>query len=413
MDELPGEDIFNRLSGEERASHWQNARQRIAELNGQVQQAEQVKSLLNDYGGFEQVQASLDMLGGLFTPLTDEQGNIQYGEDGLPETTSAPFWQNLRERSPQTFVQMGEDWLYQEHSPGLQNWQVMFEHVFGLDPGKLDLYRSIQSPADAAQYQPAGDVSPYELEVIPQSLQPAYLATDADMRARLQEWEPEERDRYLQEKQSFLEERKSREMREAQSQQQAQEQRVENERRISNEAVKYALQVRQTHRQALKDELARSFSPTADPQINDRILNRCLDLTEHYVNNDPQVAPLVQNADYFFRMAYTLEQKGDEVRAAQAKYAANSATTRALQMVRKYLSEQVAFENARSTGFREGWEQKREQARGRTVLPRSEANGLPGSSFAPRPAIQPFSDARIAEVARSIALERQARSEGF
>src|SRR5580765_497800 len=184
QEEFPDDDNFNRLPGEERASHWRQARERIAALNGQIQQAQQAQQLIQEWGGLDQVQASLGMLGGLFSPVTDEQGNVVYNEDGLPETTSDPWWQSLKERSPQTFVQLGEDWLAQEHSPGVRNWEVMFQHVFGLDPAKLDLYRSIQSPADAAQYQPAGDVSAYELNDIPPGLHDAYKATDPDMRSR-------------------------------------------------------------------------------------------------------------------------------------------------------------------------------------------------------------------------------------
>src|SRR6516164_11265239 len=35
-EEFPGDDAFAQLSGQERASHWQQARARIAELNQQV-----------------------------------------------------------------------------------------------------------------------------------------------------------------------------------------------------------------------------------------------------------------------------------------------------------------------------------------------------------------------------------------
>jgi hypothetical protein len=415
-EEFPGDDAFAQLSGQERASHWQQARARIAELNQQVAQAQQAAQVIHDWGGPDQVNASLDLLGGLMQPVTDPQGNVLYGEDGLPETSSSPFWQSLRERSPQLFVNIGQDWLEMEHSPGQKNWQVMFEHVFGLDPAKLDLYQRItQNPQEAAQYLPASDqtIPQWELEGVAPELQEAYRATAPEMREQLQSMSEAARDGYLREKQAFMEERRSREVRDQQAQAQAQAQHAEFERRMATEAANHAMKFRQEQRQSLKDELTRNFSPTGDQAINDRIYNRILDLTEYYVNTDPQLAPLVANADYFMRMEYVAQQRGDQVRAAQARFQANSNTSRALAMVRKYMAEEVRFEDARTTGFREGWDQQREQARGRTVLPRSEAAGLPSGSFAPQRGASPFTQPRYDEIARQIQQQQQIRSNGY
>lgn len=190
-DEFPDDAAFQALPGEERGSQWKNARARIAELNSQVRQySEQL-------GDIEQLKTDAELTRSLFSYRQDENGNQVRDERGLPLMTSAPFLEQLKQQSPDTFYTMAWEALdvpIDRSGQTVGDW--LLQQRYGLNPQLLDTYKSIQSPQDAVKYTPHA-VDPAELTDIPQELHAAYKSFTSADRDDLQDLFVRDEQRFL------------------------------------------------------------------------------------------------------------------------------------------------------------------------------------------------------------------------
>lgn len=282
-----------------------------------------IEQKLQEWGGIETAETSVGLVSQLFSPITDPNtGQMLTDEYGVPQTTPAPFVQSLAQRSPMTLAAMLDAALPVELAlPNGQSMTVgdlLVQEVLGLDPAKLDLYRQIQSPEDAANRGLLGDVTADELDGIPENYHAVYRSLPERERIRLQALDEGTRDMFLRNHAEAQEMRAFREQQLQQQQQQWQYQEQQRQAQIEQQAEQYTMSVRQEHAQAIAAELAKvQFS--ADPQANQQIQGLLMAATNQYVDSDPEVATRLARADALLRQQKRLELQGDALRANQVK----------------------------------------------------------------------------------------------
>jgi len=195
-DEFPDDATFQALPGQERGSHWQRARARIAELNGQVKDLNGKTAQYSELGDVDQLKTDAELTRSLFGYAQDEQGNVVYDQNGMPHITTASFQDQLQQQSPDTYYTMLWEAVDRpvDGNETVGDW--LLRQRYGLDPQLIDTYKSIQSPQDALRYAPQS-VGPAELEGIPAELHHAYKTFDAQDRYDLQQLFGQDEQRFL------------------------------------------------------------------------------------------------------------------------------------------------------------------------------------------------------------------------
>lgn len=190
-DEFPDETAFQQLPGEQRSSHWQNARARIKELNNQNRELNEkaaIAAQLEELGGLDSLRSDADFTRNLFSSVKkDEHGNeLRDPQSGLPYITTQPFIEQLQEQSPDTFYTLVYEAFDQpiDQNQTVGDW--LLQQKYGLNPKLLDTYKQIQSPNDLQRFAPQS-VSQDELTWIPQELHDAYKTFSPQDRQRFQD----------------------------------------------------------------------------------------------------------------------------------------------------------------------------------------------------------------------------------
>lgn len=236
-------------------------------LEARKEQYEQLKTqhdplapVLEKYGDPAAVQQRLETLDSLFSPVINPQTNQPEYENGLPKYTTAPFIERADADNPGLAEQMLVDLL--SYAPAAADgqkappmWQQLFES-WGLDPKRLDDYRNI----DALQPQPTGDISPDELQDVPEEFREVYKSLPPGVRSDLQAQDEETRRFHLEAHKERFDRKASETLAREQAEQAAQQQRAEIQAYVAREQEAYVSQARQEGVAAILDEVARQVT---------------------------------------------------------------------------------------------------------------------------------------------------------
>lgn len=330
-DELPDDDAFGQLPGAERASNWQKARTRIAELNSRVEQLAALEAQkpifekIEEMGGFEQLSAAADLARNLFVPLTDEQGQEVRDEQGLPQYTAAPFVDRLHAESPSTLWEIALTAMNKpvDATQTLGEW--MLREQLGLDPALLDTYRQIRTPQDAAQFVQHSQPDPEALAQIPEAYHNAFQSYTAQQQQELLLMDDANREAFLAERAELLDSRAFREEMRAAEARQQQEREAAWKQQLTEAGEKRVQDVQNrmvnAQRERLKAEVP-FFGPEATGD-NERIWNEIINASVVDVMNNPSLTADVNRIDGLLRLAAQYELQGDKFKAQQASVEAD------------------------------------------------------------------------------------------
>lgn len=338
VDELPDDDAFGQLPGAERATNWQKARTRIAELNSRVEQLAALEAQkpifekIEEFGGFDQLQAGAELARNLFVPLTDEQGQEVRDEQGLPQYTARPFVDQLHQESPSTLWEIAlsaMDLPVDQSQTTLRDWMIR-EHL-GLDPALLDTYRQIRTPQDAAQFtQAATTADPEALAQIPEDYHAAFKSCSPNQQNELLLMADDARDAFLMERAELLESRAFRDQQKAAEAQRAQEREQAWKQQLHEAGEKRIQDVQSrivnAQRERLKAEVP-FFGPEATAD-NERIWGEIINTSMMNVMQNPSLTADITRIDSLYRLAAQFEMQGDQFKARQASVEADRLTVK-------------------------------------------------------------------------------------
>lgn len=355
-DELPDDEAFGQLPGVERATNWQKARTRIAELNSRVEalsalEAQQpIFAKIEELGGFDQVTAGAELARSLFVPVTDEQGNEVRDEQGLPQYTAEPFVNRLHQESPSTLweIALTAMQLPVDQSQTLGEW--MLREQLGLDPALLETYRQIKSPQDAANFTQGNETAdPADLAQVPEAYHGAFQSYTKQQQQELLLMDDATRDAFLAERAEVLEMRQFREQIAAKQAEEAQAREAAWKQQL-HEAGEQRVQAAQNRIIAAQREKLQAEVPFFGPEAmadNERIWNEIITTATQEVAANPSLAGDISRIDGLYRLAAQFELQGDKFKAQQAAVEADRLTAKV----------ERAFQNSvtKHTGW---WSQK-------------------------------------------------------
>lgn len=322
---LPEDD--SDLSGQETNPHVkallgmrQQLRQMSTDANNyrqQVAQYQQLEERLNAVGGPEVAEYAAGLMGQLFGAEVDPMtGQAKVDDYGVPIINTQGFVETVAQQNWSTALDLTERLLTLPTSDG----KPLLAHVLqqcGLNPELIEVYRQINSAADAARFG-AMDVHPVELEGIDPQYHEVYRQMTPREREAVQDLNIDEatREQFLASKAQNLAWEQFR-----QEQQQAIDRRNQLEAQRQSEAVEKAgqqaaEQLWNVHANALQQEIAR-VNWHQDPGKNQFMHNFILNGVANYVQTDPEVSPMLQRATLLVAQATRLQAMGDTMRSRQ------------------------------------------------------------------------------------------------
>lgn len=407
--DFPDDAAFQQLAGEERASNWQQLRSAYAEAKKTIAELQaQPPAPTFD----EETQSKIGLADSLWSPVTDESGNVITDEMGLPQYTAEPFVEKLAEESPNTLAEViwrGIDAPVSD-SETFGHW--LLKERFGLDPALLETYQQIRSPQDAVQYiSAATGIDPAELEIIPNEYQDAYKSLTPELRAEVQAMTDAAREQYLAERQELLESRKFRDEQKAREAQAEQARQQQFQQQIHQRGEQLIEDVRNRSLQSAMDTLKQkaNFSPEAD--VNTALHQEILAYAQQKVESDPMLQTDLQRCDQLYRLSVYHQATGDQWKATQAKTEADKLANKLTIKLNNFITERTGFWSKTFGGVRSTQQQQVQNA-----IPRVEigANGNSSQPNAPAGAPQPpsgsrfgFSDNRISELTNLLQQAKQ------
>ena len=388
--ELPDEQAFELLSGPERGNNWKQARARIAELNGQVQQYSPYQSAIQaieERGGWDTVQQAADLGALLFS-------QVENPETGQITLSAEPLIERLASESPYTLDELVWKGI---HQPDPYNPNQTIAHAFvrdylGLDPSLLDIYRQIQSPADAQKYLQPGQVTAEELQGIPQEFHEAYRSLTPRQREEINLANEEARNDFLQDKADALKARQFIAQQEQDRQQQQQYAQQQFEQRVEQRGTELGQAMQNVVVGNARTKLQTEASLSADTEVNDTIHGECIQWAAQQVLADPSLAQDNDRADKLYKLSAERELRGDKFQAAQYKAQADNLAKKLEGRFLNYVTKRTAFWSKALGSARQAQQQQVEQARPRAEI---AANNAPlrqnqgtqtvGQGFQPTP----------------------------
>lgn len=353
-DELPDDETFGRLPGVERATNWQKARTRIAELNSRVESLSALEAQkptfekIEEMGGLELVTERAELARNLFVPVTDDQGNEVRDERGLPQYTAAPFVDRLHQESPSTLWEIALTAMTLPVDPSqpetLGEW--MLREQLGLDPALLDTYRQIKSPQDAASFtQNSEAADPTDLAQIPEAYHGAFQSYSKQQQQELLLMDDANRDAFLAERAEMLEMRQFREQMQAQEAQKAQERENAWKQQLQD-AGEQRVQAAQNRIIAAQREKLQAEVPFFGPEAtadNERVWNEIIHTATQEVAANPSHAGDISRIDGLYRLAAQFELQGDKFKSQQAAVEADKLTAKVERAFQNSVTKHTAW----------------------------------------------------------------------
>lgn len=239
------------------------------EENGTLKsQFEPVQPLLEQHGGVEAVQARLEAYNSLFTPVVNEQTHeVERDEQGLPVITTTPFITQVDSENPGMAEQMLSDLLRYQPENGTPLWQSTLK-AFGLDPAKLNDYRNI----DALAAPSTGEITPEQLEAIPENQQEAFKTLPASLRAAWKEIPEDEQKYHIEGAQERIEAKRHRESETQRIAAEQQNQIAAAREQITTAQNEFVSSQLQESYATIMDDVAKQVTFSADPNENSQML---------------------------------------------------------------------------------------------------------------------------------------------
>jgi hypothetical protein len=386
-EELPDDQAFQQLPGEQRASNWSKARARIGELNQRVEQLSQLEPFqpvaqsLDEMGGWETVEPRLQLANQLFSPATDEQGNAIVDNFGYPVYTPAPFVNSLAAESPQMLADIiWNAWEAPISGSGETYGNWLLRNI-GLDPSLIETYKQIQSPDQARQHIVAsGAIDPAVYEGIKPEYHDALkslLTTRPGLRA---EWDLigddakqellEERKTNL-EAQAFIQDRKSRDQQEDQQRQQGARERIEQ---AGNQLVDDAQQKTVNAQYERLQQTATFFSDAADNQV---VWNNIIQSAAQKLETDPKLGADSVRASDLYKLSAQYEAYGDRFRAREARVQADRLAIKLSKAFGDAVTLETGVWSRRLGGVRAAQQQQIQSAQPRIEIGSTGGNPTP------------------------------------
>jgi hypothetical protein len=299
-------------------------RKGFRELNGKYTELQSqytpVMQELERFGGLETAIAAAELAAKLFQPTLDEMGQMVTDQrTGLPLISSEGFVQHIASQNWDTALDMTEHLLMLPTATGEPLIYDVLRRGLGLDPNKLDLYRSINSQADAAA-RGLLDVTPEELYGIPEQYHATYSRLGPKEREAVQDLNLSEGTRIQMMDHYARAHQMEDYIRQQQAGYQQEQQRREQEyvQQVESWGDNQAVTLWSTHETALKEELGKiqwGADATENAMVND-LIGRGV---AQYVNEDPKVGPMRQQAYELVMQAARAEAMGNRMQANQAR----------------------------------------------------------------------------------------------
>jgi len=323
-------------------SGYRDLQSRYSDLQSQSETYQQVMQKVEELGGIDTAGIAVDLVQQLFSPRVDQFGQmITDPQTGLPETDTTEFVRSIVSQNWNTALNLVENLLSVPMRNGETILDGVVRNVLGLDPQRLELYRSVRSPEEAAR---AGllDVDPIELEDLPAEYHDTYRRMNAAQREAVQDpglsdptrvqllqtaYQQQQFDAYFQQQQQYQQQQQV----EAQQQWEAQ---------IEQYAGQAADSLWNTHASALQNEVAK-VQWTTDPSQNAMLSDMVLTGVEYWVRSDPTTQPLLQQAYALAQEAVRREAYGNKFEANQARVHAQRAASRLVGMAQHRLSATI------------------------------------------------------------------------
>lgn len=283
-DEFPDDAAFQQLPGEQRSTHWKQARERIQALNQQLAerqaQLEQIQQQQAQPDNQNWVSPNL-----LFAPQLDPNtGQPALDQWGEPITTPAPFVERLRAESPNTFGEMVYAAMDQPWDGDESTARALFRDYYGLNPDLFETYKQIQSPEDAQSY-----VAPItDLSHVPQQYHELYKSLDWETRDQV--------DSIVDDAARNLALRGlNAEFQQKQAEQQRNQQAIQERQRIQQErSQKLGEEIGTGVRQLVRSQFEKSVQLTGEPETDSLLWDVLLSYGENQLLRDPQAKPLIE-----------------------------------------------------------------------------------------------------------------------
>lgn len=252
-------------------------------------QFESFKPIVENYKP-ESLQERLQVHESIFSPKL-VNGQPALDERQLPLTTAHPFIEQMEGKRPGFAMDHFLDVLdFQTVDPSTGQKETLasqfVRNVLGLDLSRLEQYQNI----DTLIAKSNGNITPEELNQIPETDREAYKTLPARIRQDFSEMDEEERRYHLDGAKERLESRQFREQ-QRQAQEQAQQQeRQEFEAQVQQDFVQDLATVRETAFGSLRDNLAKVWQPSTDDAINQDRYDDVLAPLVHLI--DPDLQPM-------------------------------------------------------------------------------------------------------------------------
>ncbi|MCI0748157.1 MAG: hypothetical protein L0Y58_22350 [Verrucomicrobia subdivision 3 bacterium] len=413
-DEFPDDAAFQQLPGEQRASNWQRARSRIAELNQQAKDLSEraaIAAQIEQLGGLEALKADARYAQMLFAHQQDEAGNpLLDPQSGLPYITARPFIESLQQESPDAFYTMlweaAEQPIDENQSVG--DW--LLQQKYGLNPALLDTYKQIQSPQDAVKYLP-NSVSPDELTYVPAEFHEAYKSFDERDRQQLQDLSVDDEQRFLarlsERKQNIENQRFIAEARQQQEQAKLQQQQ-QWEQRIQQSALQIVNSKREQTLNAQLERLKQQYQPFGpdDAEGNQLVYDDVMAAGDRIFEN-PAIRQKAESAGNLYYQAERYKATNNSALASRALAQADALAMELQREFAKAVTNRVNAWNAKLKGrIVAAQPQQQTQTPNPQLQPQSVTN-----QPKPAPALANgtfgLSEERKQQIAAQLALQRQ------
>lgn len=236
------------------------------------------------------VQERLTGYDSIFSPKL-ENGQPLYDERGLPQTTAQPFLESMEAKRPGYAMDHFLDVLnYEALNPATGQREPLigqfFREVLGLDANRIEQYQKI----DTLIAKTNGNITPEELNAIPETEREAYKTLPASIRKDWEVIDDEEKRYHLETAKERIESRQFRETQQQAQQKAEQDHRQQFEAQVQQDFVQDLATVRENAFGSLRDNLARQWQPSADDAINQDRYDDVLAPLVHLI--DPDLQPM-------------------------------------------------------------------------------------------------------------------------
>lgn len=323
-----------------------NLRNAYRELTNQYQGVEQyyapIVQQLEQIGGIETAYHAVDLASKLFTPQVDQLGQpVTDPYTGLPVTTTEPFVQHLAAQNWDTVLDMTEHLLSLPTATGEPLLAEVVRRVLGIDPNKLDLYRQVGSPADAARMGLL-DIDPIELEDLPEKYHSTYTRLNGMQREAVQDPNLAQitREQMLEQYAQQHSWEDFRQSQEAEIARQQQQREYEYAQQIESHGEQTANALYNAYAGGLAEELGKVTWST-DPSESQEIQSFIMDGVYTYITSHPGVQPLYSQAYELIKQASRYEAMGNRMQANQARVRAAGLAQQVAGHARIYMTRMV------------------------------------------------------------------------